>query len=241
MASVTALRKPSALSPQRTALAEKIALRDAADREESALEAALAWDGAASQGIRDAELALKDAESAVEQAKADAAANVVSTTLGHALTSATSIKQARSNQLEAQDQLDAAIAAKAAVAARLLEVRARRTPDFVIRDAAIMVLRAEAAEMISDLAAQCQQAQRTLLGAGLALNWLAGDVIERGVVPGVHGHDAILNRDVDAALLRFRSLPESWDWMRDRSMRTDIVWADTLTSLMTDASAPLST
>ena len=243
-AAVTALRKqPSSLSSSRAALAEKIARRDAANREEAALEAALMWDGTASQGVRAAELALEAAASAVEQAKVDAAQDVVSTALGHALAGATSIKQARQAHTEAQDMLDAATAAKAAVQDRLKALRTERSfrADFGVKDAAIAVLREECAQVITDLTAQCEQAQRTLLRAGLALNWLSGGVIERGKVPGVYGEDSILDRDVDAALHRFSSLPDAWPWMDDPSMRPDIAWANTLTRLMSDAAAPLPT
>lgn len=244
MAAVTALRRqPPPLSSLRVELADRITRRNAADQEEAALEAALMWDGAATQGIRAAERELEAATEAVERAKADAAQGVVNTALGHASSPTLTIKAARAAQVDAQDALDAATAAKAAVQDRLKALRGQRTfkPDFGVRDTAIAVLQAEATDLIAKLKTQCELAQQTMVKAGLALSWLDGvGVVERGVVPGIHGGQSILDRKLADVLMRFRSVPDTWqEWLQDPALRADIAWAEALDRLIHDPDAPL--
>jgi chromosome segregation ATPase len=110
--------KPPARSAVREALAAAIERHERAKRELAATEEAL---DTCRGTARDAESALERAAAAIEEAKANAARHLTDTALGRAGEAPVSIRQARANYQNAQDDYDSAIAAKGALAAKLKE------------------------------------------------------------------------------------------------------------------------
>lgn len=114
-ATIRPLRQPattSSRSPERTALAAAIERHSTAEQRFAAVNQAL--EGSAS-AISVANRGVRDAEAAIEQAKADAADHLAATMMGTAGAAPVSVKQARANLLDAEDKRDAAQAARGAL------------------------------------------------------------------------------------------------------------------------------
>lgn len=99
-------------TPAREALAKAIVKRNEAAARVEAIESARRT---AQQNVFVAQTALEDAQQNVETAKANAAKHLTDTALGKTTAAPLSIRAARNIVQDAEDQLDAAVAARAAL------------------------------------------------------------------------------------------------------------------------------
>jgi hypothetical protein len=202
------------LSPERQTLADEIAALATAKAELAAIEAALWFDGSASQAVSRAEAALAAAEADLDVAKALVVSNLVAAGTGgtppepHAL----SVRAARAAVVDAQDDLESARIARAMLADRVEPARNRVTWEETmgLRSAAEAVIRAEMLPHSAAIFAEYAEVQSRAKSAASRLNFLMG-------IKAIDRPDGIQNIHGDAAQR----------------------WEDCLTSLMLDATTPL--
>lgn len=236
MAAVTAWRKPSpTATPERQALADRIAVRNASDRDFAALEAATGWNGHCRQAINAARGTIENTSEAIKENIRRAAVNKA---LGIDAPPEVSIEELRATQAAAQSALDAALVDQEAVEARLKEETERRRwrPDFGVRDAALAVIKAETSDAISALVERVEKAQCELMASGRVLLWLdwAG-AVPRGQVSMIVSPDIVLDERAGAAIRYMKSAPIDWPVTVD----TQLPWTEALALLENDATAPL--
>jgi hypothetical protein len=138
------VRKPTSLSPERQALADAIAERDATKAEFEAVQrAAGGWDSPARQAVRQAEAALEEATAAIEKALQNAATYLVEQASGAGTPPAVTIADARRDEQTARDNLAAAESALATLKARIGPAEdALGWKEMKVRDAVEAVLKA---------------------------------------------------------------------------------------------------
>ena len=233
---VTALkRQTTAATPERQELADRIAVRNASDRDFEALTAALEWNGHVKQGINAARRTIEATSEAIKESIRKAA---VDKALGIEAPPEVSIEELRATQAAAQSAMEAALVDKEAVEARLAEETDRRRwrPDFGVREAAIAVIKAESADAIAALVDRVEKAHAEIAAAGQALLWLDRvGVIERGRLPMMARADLVIDERTRLALGRLRTAPV--EWVSDLS--ATLPWVQALDALTLDATAPL--
>jgi predicted Zn-dependent protease len=236
MAAVTALRKPpSTATPERQALADRIAVRNASDKDFAALTAALEWNGSVKQAMNSARRTIEATSEAIKEAVRRAA---VDKALGIEAPPEVSIEELRATQAAAQSALEAALVDKEAVEARLNEETERRrfTPDFGVRAAAVAVLAAESTDAVAALVDRLEAAQREIMAAGQALIWLdRAGVVERGKVPLMLRSDVVIDERTRLVLGRMNVPPAEWPY----DLAAHLPWVQALDALMADATASL--
>ena len=232
---------PSLGTAARAALAEAIAAHAEA---EANLTAANAAANPASQAVWAATRAVEEATTALAEAKTAAARHLTDVARGIAGEPPRSIKDARVALQDAEDTLEAAREARDALKVHLPEYEAREAfTKGRLRDAALAVLRAEAAPMADALVAELTEAQRTVATKGAALEWLVREgMIEASNVPAAPGSFNMVSNPAKLALSRHRSPPQTWQ-LAHAEMTTagPAPWQAALIALQRDAAAELPT
>ena len=231
------LRKAPAptLSPERTALAAAIEKHAAYLAE---CDAASRAEGLAEDVVYRARRAVDAARPAVEQAQAEAGRYLVAKAQGTAGEAPRTIRQARDALTDAEDTLEAAIAARDAVKAEVARLTTSWTDTAVTR-AAKAVLQAERHAAARAVAAEVIRLQHDLVRVGQVLAFLveaqAFPVID--AVGSNHGKPA--DEDVRDALWRCQhSPPLTWHELMQQSDGA-AEWRAAVAALKTDATAPL--
>lgn len=233
---------PPGLSRERAALAEAIAAASAATVRRAGLEKATK---AADESVWAAVEAVNTAQFALSTAKREAARYLTELALGNAVEPPLSIKRARVDVADAEDSLEAARAARAALKAQLEEDNNRfdPLPDRVAA-AAVTVIRDERSDAALALAARIERLQKELIEAGSALQWLA----RHGVFPVVEGgatHGRPADRGIRDTLARLETTPTIWTvsllaGSPPFAVPTgEMAWAGAFEELMRNADAPL--
>ncbi|MGI4945164.1 MAG: hypothetical protein ACRYHQ_32150, partial [Janthinobacterium lividum] len=176
----------------------------------------------------------------IERAKANAAKALVDGALGVASPTSQSIREARNVLQDAEDELEAAEASRAALRTEEDSLgRAMLWSQSKVQIAAEAVVRAEAANAAQALAAEVVRLQDEMLRQGQALEWLAS----RGALPVVeeHGslHGQVRDPGVRIAIERMMAAPFRWN-LEDVDARPGAdAWRAALVALQFDAMAPL--
>lgn len=207
----------------RQALAAAIAARQSAEADREATRRALATaeaDVGSAFDAKEAAAAVLDGAAAVAVAHRQAQARGDA---GPAPPSMRSLRQA------VQDAEDGLADARAVVEGLREQVRGgdpwQELRAMRVKDAALGVLRAEAGAVVSGLAAELQEAQRTAAHVGRALEWLT-------TVGG-----AELTADVKAALSRHQTAPSGW-FQEPNTPDPALGWQNVLARLQADPDAP---
>jgi hypothetical protein len=203
-------------------------------------DSAIAAEGPAREAVYAAELALKVAQEALAAAKADAAGNAADALLGNVVALPANLKQARAAVMEAEDNLEFAVAARDALNARRFgKDGAASSNSFKLDNAVDAFIRVEAAHVAEKLAADVVRLQRELAEKGEQLRWLANigalPVIKE--VGGMHGK--VADDEVRHAIYRLDMPPSHWGDLHQLSAAAVQAWKDWRIALRTDASAEL--
>jgi hypothetical protein len=185
-------------SPERAALAAAIVKAAGADARRAALAKAVAT---ADAEVRTARLAVAAADEDIETAKVNAARHLTDTTLGNAGVAPLSIREARAAAIEAADHLEACLAAREASNAERAEGH-EGLSAILVQDAAVAVLKSEAAGRGAALASRVAELQRELVAHGSGLEWLS----RAGVFQVERGVDS----DIRHTIVRMESTPRQW-------------------------------
>jgi DNA repair exonuclease SbcCD ATPase subunit len=219
---LTALRRaPPARSPQREALAQAIErLRDAT-AQRAALATALQ---SAEAEVRRANAAVAAGEAGVEEAKAATSAHMVSVASGTAGDPPRTIRQARNALQDAEDQREAARAARDQLKALQAEPSAIDVLRMNLSDAIDRVLVAEASAQARAVVEAAYEARERLARATLLTQFLDHrGLFEKNSVNGI-------------TLLSQYPISESWDADRQSATAT---WRAAIERLAGDADAVL--
>jgi hypothetical protein len=221
---------PPAPSPERLALAERIATRDEARARITALTSIL---DRGEENVSACHTAVRVATAAIDgTGDADAAAAVAALMSGQPQPVPTAAT-ARADLEKAEAALTAARFARGAVQAELKDLNERDSYRHdLVKRAAVIVIRAEAAAAVAALIARNEALLLQLADAGLALSWLSQQeiVISRGddALPGLSG---ILSRLGNVAI--------GWDYVRQPGASpTADKWRAAIDALAVDAAAP---
>ena len=246
MSVVTALRaKPARAgdtlppSPERAALAAAIAVHVDLQARRAATSAAMQT---ADSAIWDARRRLDAAPELVERAKANAAQHLADVARGVPGMPPQSIREARNAVTDAENDLDAAKAARDALRAQMEELDGHAyLVKGAVERAALAVIGAEAADAARAMAADLVRLQREMLATGQAVEWLirTAKALPIGEKPG-----GMFGRAVDDAtryaISRLHTNPDSWDTSRPRTMGDGAApWVAAFAALQVDATAPL--
>ena len=226
------------LSPLRRELAMEIARNRLLAERHAALVVAC---DAARESVWAGRVDVERAEGGVEAAKAAAATHLVDLANGTAGAAPVTIRAARAALVDAEDDLAAREAARVALDAQLAE--AKHAPEFArqrLRDAALAVVREEAAEIAQRCVERVEQLQMQITKAGFELQWLfSAAVIPHDDGPG--RAEYAKDSRVNMALSRLRSPVTSWNELHKHAdLRSDVAWAAAVDRLMLDATAPLA-
>lgn len=229
------LPAPAPTAPERAALAEAIAHRAECERVVAALEAAQnpGWDR-----CEEAQRALQAAGAALALAKADAANFAADEAVGRAPAHKPDVRAARAAMLDAEDALDLARSARAALTVRLDEARTEAAEAVgAARRAALEVLRGSPA--IGAVVARLDAAQRDMMDAGAALGWLLHrKLVDTAPTPGESRYAAPTPALATLVHSRFTSPVETW-----RALAAEVPgagpWDAALAALERDANSEL--
>jgi hypothetical protein len=224
--------EPPAISPLRVALADRIEQSRAVTARSAAVSTAFET---AEMTVRAARRKLEEAEAGVAQSKIDAASFLTSVALGEARTRPPTINQARVIVQDATDDLESAIAARDGLRAQMTQGEGGpELNQVLLRDAALAVIRNEAAASAASVVAEVAGLQAALAEKAEELKWLAeADLFPKGAFGGVTGAAA-------PVLTRLNSPPSSWAGLSAEQHAGRARWQGALERLMTDAGAELS-
>ena len=221
-----------ALSPERAALALAVAAHAEAEAQCAATAAA---SGPASEAVWAAQRAVQDATAALEQAKADAARHLRDVAMGAAGEPPRSIREAREALLDAETVLQAARDARDGLKVLLPDQEARRELSKIqLRNAALDVLKSEAAPLVAELVEKLGQAQRAVADLGNVLEWMVHEkVIEI---------DPATDSPAKMARSRLGTPPCMWRALTAEDATPGAApWRAAFDALQRDANAPLPT
>ena len=213
----------------RAALADAIATLAELQREGAALATARTT---AMESISTARRGVQAAQERLEDAKGDAVRQAVDAAMGQSAEVALTVPAARRAITDAEDALEIARAALTGIDTRIAQNQTSTSfASDSVKASALIVLRD--APAIADAAARAEQAQRDMVQANAALQWLLG----KG-----------LTQDGKAAVGRFNYLtqsglgraPEVWGpLVQETSVDGEGPWHGALTALLTNPDAPL--
>jgi hypothetical protein len=201
---------------------------------------AIAAEEPAREAVYAAELALKVAQDALAAAKAEAAGNAADALLGNVVALPANLKQARAAVMEAEDNLEFAVAARDALNARRFNTDGGASgTSFKLDRAVDEFIRAEAAHVAQKLAADVVKLQSELAEKGEQLRWLAniGALPVFKEVGSMHG--MVVDDEVRMAIFRLDMPPSHWGDLHQLSAGAVQAWKDWRVALRTDASAEL--
>lgn len=216
---------------ERATLAAKIAERQAERQAHARMTAAQM---AAEERVWAARAALTAAADGLARAKAEAAQHEVDLVVGTAGEPPVSIKAARAAQLDAEDTLEAAIAARDTLATRLREAgnqSDKLAP--VVKDAAVAVLKT--APALDGLVEDLDRLQRELFDKTRVFQWLAqqGLIRTERIATGPFTFDTPLAGYVH---LRATRQMDEWQGLEAPGVQR---WHDALAALQSDPTAAL--
>ena len=226
------------LSPERVALSDAIAAHVDLQARRAAASTAIQT---ADEAIWDARRRLDAAPELVERAKANVAQHLADVARGVGGIPPQTIREARNAVTDAEDDLDAAKAARDALRAQMEELdgRAYHVKGAVER-AARAVMGSEAAETARAMAADLVRLQHAVYATGHALEWLVGTAkaLPVGETPG-----GMFGRAVDDtvrhALVHMHEAPNRWNLFTPSMADGSAPWQAALAALQVDATAPL--
>ncbi len=229
---------PAPPSPERAKLAATIAAAAVAREEIAAMERALP---AAREAVARARAAVERADAGVADASDAAIAGAIALASGKQPAPATSIREARDAQRDANDELANALAAEGEIKRRLQAAQTEATQPWVMdrpRNAAMAVIRAEAAEAARAIGERVAELQRELTQTGAIFVWLC----ETGALSlnATSYNETVRPADPELAQARSRmfSPPFTWNELIAQTPGA-AVWEATVAALMADAAAPL--
>jgi hypothetical protein len=228
----TAAPPPSRLSPERTALAEAITAYHEVEAVHAAVQRAADYDGPAATAEHAAHEALERAQAALGQARQDAASHLVNASLGTASAPALTVREARAAVQAAEDDVEAAVAARATIRGRLEPAaKAVESAQWRVDRCALAVVRAETD--VASLLSELDALHRQVADKGRMLEWLIG----HGGIPN-HGPEA--TPGIIEISTRFWSIPGSWVIAaRNEQSPSTMAWIAALDALKQDATTSL--
>jgi hypothetical protein len=222
------------MTPERQVLSAEIMKARLLDQRHVALTAAVQ---AAKTAVYDAIDALEAADKAVESAQSDGVQFLVDSAAGVATDPPRSIKAAKVAAADAADELQIRIAARDQLIRQLEDIERYPVDRSALRKAAMAVLQAEAGDAAMRVVERVEIAQRELVTAGSALQWL----VNAGMFPMETGEgrgNYLEDGRIRQASNRLLSPSTSWNELaRLTELRGNVIWAECLSQLMEDATA----